>query len=157
MPSLKTISTVSMSEIPSDGSSTNDYPIGLLPGNERGNPFLLSQKTCAILRGDVNGFRPSKPLSLAKMPSGANTFRISGYKLKPEDRMQQCYMPCGRRNNNSPASGWHSSTAAICSKAHRRCRTGWLKSLEKLAVGAFPGLLGGRNRKRQGWQRDLAN
>ena len=66
MPSLKTISTVSMSEIPSDGSSTNDYPIGLLPGNERGNPFLLSQKTCAILRGDVNGFRPSKPLSLPK-------------------------------------------------------------------------------------------
>ena len=33
-------------------------------------------------------------LSLAKMLSGANAFRISGYKLKPEDRMQQCYMPC---------------------------------------------------------------
>jgi hypothetical protein len=39
------------------------------------------------------------------MLSGANAFRISGYKLKPEDRMQQCYMPCGRRNNNSPATG----------------------------------------------------
>jgi hypothetical protein len=38
------------------------------------------------------------------MLSGANAFRISGYKLKPEDRMQQCYMPCGRRNNNSPAT-----------------------------------------------------
>jgi hypothetical protein len=27
------------------------------------------------------------PLYLAKMLSGANAFRISGYKLKPEDRM----------------------------------------------------------------------
>ena len=26
-------------------------------------------------------------------------------RAKPEDRMQQCYMPCGRRNNNSPATG----------------------------------------------------
>jgi hypothetical protein len=43
-------------------------------------------------------------LSLAKMLSGANAFKISGYKLKPEDRMQ-CYMPCRRRNNNSPATG----------------------------------------------------
>jgi len=135
MPSLKTISTVSMSEIPSDGSPRMTTRSACFPG------------TSVAIRS----------LSLAKMPSGANTFRISGYKLKPEDRMQQCYMPCGRRNNNSPASGWHSSTAAICSKSHRRCRTGWLKSLEKLAVGAFPGLLGGRNRKRQGWQRDLAN
>jgi len=30
------------------------------------------------------------PMSLAIMLSGANAFRISGYKLKPEDRMQQC-------------------------------------------------------------------
>jgi hypothetical protein len=36
---------------------------------------------------------------------GANAFRISGHKLKTEDSMQQCYMPCGRRNNNSPATG----------------------------------------------------
>ncbi len=44
-------------------------------------------------------------LSLAKMLSGANASRISGYKLKPEDSVQQCYMPCGRRNNNSPVTG----------------------------------------------------
>jgi hypothetical protein len=30
------------------------------------------------------------------MPTGANAFRISGYKLQPEDRKQQCYMPFGR-------------------------------------------------------------
>jgi hypothetical protein len=35
------------------------------------------------------GSRPvANLLSLAKMLSGANAFRISGYKLKPEDRMQ---------------------------------------------------------------------
>jgi len=44
-------------------------------------------------------------LSLTKMLSDASAFRISGHKLKPEDNMQQCYMPCGRRNNNSPATG----------------------------------------------------
>ena len=32
----------------------------------------------------------SFPLSLAIMLSGANAVRTSGYKLKPEDRMQQC-------------------------------------------------------------------
>ena len=32
-------------------------------------------------------------LSLTKMLSDANAFRISGHQLKPEDNMQQCYMP----------------------------------------------------------------
>jgi hypothetical protein len=34
------------------------------------------------------------------MLSGANAFRISDHQLnprEPEDKMQQCYMPCGKR------------------------------------------------------------
>jgi hypothetical protein len=49
-------------------------------------------------------------LSLAKMLSGANAFRITGHKLKPEDGMQQCYMPGGGRSNNSPPT----ATTPIC-------------------------------------------
>jgi hypothetical protein len=48
------------------------------------------------------------------MLSGANAFRISGYKLKLEDRMQQCYLPCGTRNNNSPATTF--SCCAVLAK-----------------------------------------
>ena len=61
--------------------------------------FAASHSFCrctTFWRGTPPLFEPVLPLSLAKMLSGANAFRISGYKLKPEDRMQQCYMHAAR-------------------------------------------------------------
>jgi hypothetical protein len=62
---------------------------------------------------------------------GANAFRISGHKLKTEDSMQQCYMPCGRLNNNSPATGSRQGT---------RCTDGFVLVLSSfvLATGTLP-------------------
>jgi hypothetical protein len=85
------------------------------------------------------------PLSLAKMRSGANAFRISGYKLKPEDRMQQCYMPCGRRNNNSPATGSGSGKFAAAKQLARIVRAAELpgtcdgrQTCARYSVGVTP-------------------
>jgi hypothetical protein len=57
------------------------------------------------------------------MLSGTNAFRISDHHQlnprQPEDGMQQCYMPCGRRNNNSPATRWVND-----------CENRWVKERE---------------------------
>ncbi len=45
---------------------------------------------------------------------------------KPEDSMQQCYMPFGRRNNNSPATRCSSRSRVIASTSLVGfCQGGW--------------------------------